>query len=99
MGVSSAELTLYGAVSQSVVESMLLGALKRSEADIALAITGIAGPQGGSDEKPVGTVWIACGSLDRHVSREHHFDGGRTQVRMQTVDAALAMAVNWFDHM
>jgi nicotinamide-nucleotide amidase len=64
LGVSAQSLAQYGAVSEAVVREMALGALGRSGADYAIAVSGIAGPDGGTDEKPVGTVWLAWGSRD-----------------------------------
>ena len=65
LGVDEYVLATEGAVSAPVVEQMAAGALARSGADYAIAVSGIAGPDGGSDDKPVGTVWIAWGSADR----------------------------------
>ena len=62
LGVPEQLLIKYGAVSQEVVIAMAQGALEQSSADLAIAVSGIAGPDGGSDEKPVGTVWLAWGS-------------------------------------
>ena len=64
LGVSEATLETDGAVSEAVVVQMLRGALQRSHADIGIAVSGIAGPGGGTDDKPVGTVWLAWGSAD-----------------------------------
>lgn len=64
LGVPGAELATHGAVSEEVVRSMALGALDKSGADYAIAVSGIAGPDGGSEDKPVGTVWLAWGSRD-----------------------------------
>ena len=64
VGVSSDVLRTHGAVSEPVVQAMLAGALSRSGADIGVAVSGVAGPDGGSEEKPVGTVWIAWGSME-----------------------------------
>ena len=65
LGVSEASLETEGAVSESVVRQMAQGALQRSGADYAIAVSGIAGPDGGSDDKPVGTVWLAWGNRDQ----------------------------------
>ena len=90
LGVKEATLVAHGAVSQETVAEMTQGALRESGADIALAVSGIAGPGGGSAEKPVGTVcfaWQRKGAEPR-VSREH-FDGDRDQVRRQSVTYLL----------
>ena len=62
LGVPAALIEDYGAVSEAVANAMASGALRHSEADYAVAVTGVAGPGGGSEEKPVGTVWIAVAS-------------------------------------
>ena len=79
-----------GAVSQETAIEMVSGALVHSGASLAVAVTGIAGPGGGTDDKPVGTVWIAWkrrGGYPTAVT--FHFDGDRDEVRRQTVAAAL----------
>lgn len=78
-----------GAVSREVVEAMVLGALEKSGARFAVAVSGIAGPGGGSQDKPVGTVWICWGSGEQRVSSHCQFDGDRDAVRHQAVKAAL----------
>lgn len=94
LGVQVATLAQHGAVSEAVVREMAEGALVRSRADLALAISGIAGPTGGSAEKPVGTVWIAWGTrAGEQLARCFHFDGDRTAVRRQSVAAALQGAL------
>lgn len=81
----------HGAVSAAVVRAMVEGALDQSRADVALAITGIAGPGGGSPEKPVGTVWFGWGGRGREVvTRYLCFTGDRAAVRQQAVETALA---------
>lgn len=77
LGVGSAELKAHGAVSQSVVEQMVRGALVKFQSDIALSISGIAGPEGGTADKPVGTVWMAVGSSERIVSKRFQFGQNR----------------------
>lgn len=90
LNVSPEMLDQHGAVSQPVAEQMVLGALERADADIGLAVTGIAGPEGGTADKPVGTVWVACGQRGQTpVSECLHFEGDRDTVRRQTVSAAL----------
>lgn len=81
-----------GAVSEEVVHAMVAGALKNSTADLAVAVSGVAGPGGGSPEKPVGTVWIAAGLKNKSVTAELcHFSGNRSQVRKETVSRALQL--------
>lgn len=79
-----------GAVSREVVEAMVRGAQARSGARYAVAVSGVAGPDGGSPDKPVGTVWLAWGDGERLHSMRKQFAGGREEVRRQTVEAALA---------
>jgi nicotinamide-nucleotide amidase len=78
-----------GAVSREVVEAMVLGALEKSAAQFAVAVSGVAGPDGGSLDKPVGTVWICWGADQRLHASRWQFDGDRDAVRRQTVKAAL----------
>jgi len=89
LGVPAELFEQVGAVSGEVVQAMALGAQQRSGARYAVAVSGIAGPGGGSPEKPVGTVWIAWTDGDRRHVRRHLFDGDRQAVREQTVHAAL----------
>lgn len=93
LGVDKELIKIHGAVSQTVVEQMVSGALQHSQADVALAITGIAGPGGGSTEKPVGTVWIACATGQNFVSERYLFTGDREQVRLQSASTALSNCV------
>lgn len=90
LGVRAATLKNQGAVSEPTVIEMAQGALQHSPAQVSLAISGIAGPGGGTLEKPVGTVclaWAITGQAP--VSRTEHFQGDRSQVRQQAVAAAL----------
>lgn len=93
LGVNPETLERYGAVSEEVVVEMAQGALRRSDADLSVAVSGIAGPGGGTDAKPVGTVWLAWGQRSDGnsdvASRLDHFIGDRDDVRSQTVIAAL----------
>lgn len=90
LGVRPQTLDEHGAVSRETAIEMVSGALVNSGASIAVAVTGIAGPGGGSEDKPVGTVWIAWKRRGRYPKAEaFHFDGDRDQVRRQTVAAAL----------
>jgi nicotinamide-nucleotide amidase len=93
LGVAAVTLERHGAVSQETADAMVAGALAISDADLAVAITGIAGPGGGSAEKPVGLVHLAAAARDgRRVHREKRYgDVGRSAVRHQAVAEALAM--------
>ncbi|MDP6967518.1 MAG: CinA family protein [Gammaproteobacteria bacterium] len=93
LGVSEASLLEQGAVSEQVVLQMAHGACKQLRADLAVAVSGVAGPTGGSAEKPVGTVWIAWAWQDsKHgaTSRCFHFSGDRGAIRQATITAALS---------
>jgi nicotinamide-nucleotide amidase len=94
LGVSADTLAGYGAVSEQVVLEMATGALAHSRAQWALAISGIAGPSGGTPDKPVGTVWLAwAGPGDWRSSRRCRFEGDRDAVRRQAVYAAIEALV------
>lgn len=90
LGVGADTLARHGAVSEAAVREMVAGALARSRAQIAVAVSGVAGPGGGSPTKPVGMVclaWAVAGEAPRAVTRR--FDGDREAVRRQTVECAL----------
>ena len=90
LGVKALTLSRHGAVSEQVAREMARGALARSPADVAVAITGIAGPTGGSRAKPVGTVWFAWASRDGLVQARHfRFPGNRVEIRLASVYVAL----------
>lgn len=90
LGVDSQTLLDEGAVSERVVRQMVAGALSLAGADVAVAVSGIAGPGGGSAEKPVGTVWFAWEiTKGQQVTQCHHLDGDRNQIRQQAVVIAL----------
>ena len=90
LGVSPRTLKRFGAVSEDVAREMALGALKKSPSDIAISITGIAGPTGAAPGKPVGLVWFGWAVRGGPVqTRAFHFKGGRVEVRMQSVYMAL----------
>jgi len=92
LGVGKKTLAEFGAVSEETVRAMAEGALRLSEADISIAITGIAGPDGGTQEKPVGTVWIASSRAGRGTRAEKYlFSGDRASVREQSIRAALEL--------
>ena len=89
LDVPQALFTQVGAVSREVVEAMVRGAQAHCDARFAVAVSGVAGPGGGSPEKPVGTVWLAWGVGDEVTAECRHFPGDRDEVRRQTVIAAL----------
>lgn len=89
LGVEEEALRQYGAVSRQVAFQMAQGAAKAAGADAALSATGIAGPDGGTSEKPVGLVYIGCYFLGKTYVKENHFKGDRMEVRRQTVQAAF----------
>lgn len=91
LGVAAATLEAHGAVSEAVVREMAQGALRVSGAALAVAVSGIAGPDGGSPAKPVGTVWLAVAARSRPepLSWVQHFAGDREAVRRRTVACAL----------
>ena len=93
LGVPSEMIEEHGAVSEEVARAMAKGAVHRSRASIAVAVTGVAGPGGGSDEKPVGLVHVAVARLGRDTmhKRLELGDIGRSQVRVETVREALAL--------
>lgn len=89
IGVQAETLKQYGAVSRQTAEEMAAGAARAAGADVAVSITGIAGPDGGTKEKPVGLVYIGCFVKGRVTVKEYHFSGNRMKVRESTVAAAL----------
>jgi len=106
LGVDPALIAQHGAVSAEVAQAMALGALRHSQAQVSLAVTGVAGPTGGSADKPVGTVWFAwalpsdsgptLGADTAWVKTECvHFKGDRAAVREATLQHALATLLHW----
>jgi len=93
LGVESSVLASEGAVSEAVVKAMVAGACQESGADLAVAVSGVAGPDGGSPEKPVGTVWLAWGNPQAQQAECLHFPGDRHAVREQTVRQAMATLI------
>ncbi len=89
LGVDAALLQAHGAVSEAVARAMAEGARRSARVDVALSTTGIAGPEGGSPAKPVGTVWMAWALPGATHATEHHFAGDRAQVRQAAVETAL----------
>jgi nicotinamide-nucleotide amidase len=98
LAVPAETLDRYGAVSAEAAAAMADGALSRSGAELAVAVTGIAGPDGGSADKPVGTVWFAWARRGHDpISRCRRFDGDRDAVRRQAVVAALSGLLELLD--
>ncbi len=94
LGVPSELIARTGAVSEETVIAMANGALSASAANIAVSVSGVAGPTGGSVEKPVGTVWIGCaGDRFENVAQHFLFAGDRQSVRQQTLDCALQLLI------
>ena len=91
LGVSVDDLEVHGAVSQKVVEQMADGVRKLLKADVSIATSGIAGPTGGTTEKPVGTIWISVSSAEKTISREFRFGSLREQNIIRSTQAALVM--------
>lgn len=89
LGVPDGLIAEHGAVSEPVARAMAAGAAQRAGTQTAVAVTGVAGPAGGSAAKPVGTVWFGWSVAGRVVAARHHFDGDRSAVRLQTVVHAL----------
>lgn len=96
LGVKGETLDAHGAVSAETAREMAEGALRRSKAQIALAVTGIAGPDGGTEEKPVGLVWFAVAAKGQptRVEKRIFEDNGRDHIRSETVRTALVMGIS-----
>jgi nicotinamide-nucleotide amidase len=93
LGVRASTLERYGAVSQQTVHAMAQGALKVAEADLSIAVSGIAGPGGGTPDKPVGTVHFAWATVHEVVTQQLHLTGDRQHIRQQAVIAGLLGAL------
>ena len=89
LSVCAETLETYGAVSSQTAEEMAVGALKNSKANLAVSVTGIAGPDGGSEEKPVGSVYIGLANANRSRSIKKRLEGNRTTIRNKTLILAL----------
>ena len=89
LGVKAETLEQYGAVSEETAREMAQGCAKKAEVDIAVGITGIAGPTGGTEEKPVGLVYMGCYYKNEAKVKKFIFSGDRLQVRQQSVEEAL----------
>lgn len=99
LGVNQQTLDNYGAVSAETATEMAAGALANSDADVAVAVTGIAGPDGGTAEKPVGTVFIAWAAKDGETKTvKMQFTGNRREIRAQTVKRAInGIVLQWYE--
>jgi nicotinamide-nucleotide amidase len=89
LGVDAALIETHGAVSEPVARAMASGALQRSHAQLSIAVTGVAGPSGGSADKPVGTVWFGFALGPKVLAEVQHFEGDRAGVRQAAVRHAL----------
>lgn len=94
LGVSNETLEKFGAVSEQTALEMCKGVRELAGADFGISVTGIAGPGGGTLEKPVGTVWIGICGENVHIAEKFLFDGDRNQVREKTSDMALNIVKN-----
>lgn len=92
-GVSRETLEKYSAVSRETAGEMALGGAEAAEADVALSVTGLAGPGGGTEDKPVGLVYIGCAIRGQVRVRELHLQGSRGRIREQAAEAALSLAL------
>ncbi|MBN2503306.1 MAG: CinA family protein [Anaerolineales bacterium] len=97
LGVSWETLNTHGAVSAETVREMAAGARKAFKADLAVSISGIAGPTGGTPEKPVGTVWFGLETPDGVWTRRHHFSGNRIEVKQQAAAAAIQFVLDYLE--
>ena len=87
-------ITKYGAVSEIVVHSMAKKSLEIVNADVSIAVTGIAGPTGGSIDKPVGLVWVGIGTKEKIITKKYQFNGNRLEIRQKTTQKSLKLANN-----
>ncbi len=94
LGVKEATLAAHGAVSSQTAEEMALGALASASADLALSSTGIAGPDGGTPEKPVGLVYLGCACRGKVYIKKNLFAGSRAEIREAAVNASIMLALS-----
>lgn len=94
LNVNQQTLNNFGAVSEQTVREMLTGAAMVTQAEVAIAVSGVAGPGGGTVEKPVGTVWVGIKILDKYVVEHIHFTGERASVREQVIEYALKKVIS-----
>ena len=94
LGVSQEVIDTVGVVSEACALQMADGARKLLKVDVALSATGVAGPTGGTAENPVGTVWLGVSTAEGTIARRFQFDGDRQNVRRQTAETALRLALD-----
>ena len=97
LNVSWETLNTQGAVSEQTVREMARGVLQLLQADVAVSISGIAGPDGGTVEKPVGTTWIGLAAADIEMAQILHFSGDREQNKAAAAEAALKLLLNYLE--
>lgn len=97
LGVANSSLEKHGAVSEQVVKEMVSGACEKGAAQLAVAVSGVAGPGGGSPEKPVGGVWLAWGNATQQQTKLFHFEGDRREIREASIDKALEGLLEWLN--
>lgn len=95
LGVEQAILEQHGAVSVQTAEAMAAGIRRLLGTDFGLSVTGIAGPSGGTDQKPVGLTWIGLSAEDGRVAERYLFEGDRSQVKQQAAEAALKLLLTY----
>lgn len=99
INVSSIQLVQHGAVSEEVAKAMVEGIFETAEVDYGISITGVAGPGGGTEEKPVGTVWFGFGSKEKAIDAEKQlFLGDRAEIRTKTAAHALKLLIAMIEH-
>ncbi len=99
LGVTEDSLMKYGAVSEAVAKEMAIGSLKAYGADVSASVTGIAGPEGGTPEKPIGTVWMAVTDGVCTVAYENHFTGSRDEIRRKSTEVLIQHIIEFLDEM
>lgn len=97
LGVPESVLAEYGAVSREVVEAMVAGACRESGAQLGIAVSGVAGPDGGTPDKPVGTVWLAWGNEAQQQSQCFRFPGDRRGVRERAVRESVVRLIRYLE--
>lgn len=97
LDVNPITIQAFGAVSEQTARLMARGAYAHSNADIAVSVTGVAGPGGGTVDKPVGLVFIGMATAEEAFVYKHHFEGDRAAIRAQTVDAAIAHMIDYLE--